>query len=96
MTERTSTPPLRRLRLPAELTCRTTAEQRDRLLAPLSEGCDIEVDLATVQCIDAAGLQLLLTCRLHALATGRRMRTTGQSAAVRELVQRLGGADYFG
>jgi anti-anti-sigma regulatory factor len=88
-------PPLRRLRLPAELTHRTTAAHRDRLLTPLSEGCDIEIDLATVHSIDAAGLQLLLTCQLHALATGRRMRTTGHSAAVRDLLQRLGAADYF-
>ena len=92
---RTARALLRRLRLSAELTRRTAAAQRAQLFEPLDSGHDLEIDLGSVRHIDAAGLQLLVKAKLHALATGRLMRLTHHSAAVRDLIGGLGTCGVF-
>lgn len=81
---------MQRLALPAALTRESAQALRRRLFEPMDNGRDVEVDLAAVCHIDAAGLQLLLAARLHALAKGRQLRLTRPSAAVLDFFGALG------
>lgn len=56
----------RRLVLAGELTVITAAEEKERLLAALQTSSGLRVDLAGVEEIDTAGLQILLLARREA------------------------------
>lgn len=62
---------------------------RQQLLSALQGGRDLELDLAAVEEIDTAGIQLLLLAQREALDAGRRCTVLAASAAVREAVQLL-------
>ena len=65
-----------------EMTLRRACELKERLLARLARAQALEVDLADVTGIDAAGLQLLLMVRREARASGREVRLVSPSPAV--------------
>jgi anti-anti-sigma factor len=60
---------------------------RDALLRAITMSGDLEIDLAAVSEMDAAGLQLLLVARREADASGKRLTLTGAGAAVLEVMQ---------
>ncbi|MEV4701951.1 STAS domain-containing protein [Actinoplanes sp. NPDC049316] len=56
----------RRLAVDGELTIITAAEQKERLLGALQTSSGLRIDLAGVEEIDTAGLQILLLARREA------------------------------
>jgi len=56
----------RRLAVEGELTIITAAAEKERLLAALQTSSGLRVDLAAVEEIDTAGLQVLLLARREA------------------------------
>lgn len=85
-----------RLSLAGELTIYAAADAKGRLLAPL-DACDaLDIDLAAVEEIDSAGLQLLLLVRQHAAATGKSIALCAISRPVRELLELYELTGFFG
>lgn len=78
------------LRLEGEMTIYRAAELKDAVLAAAA------LDLAAVEEIDTAGLQLLLLARREAHAAGRAWRIGARSAAVDDAIALLGLAEHLG
>jgi len=79
-----------------ELTIYTALELKDKLLAGLAAGDEMELDLSGVGEIDAAGLQLLIMIKQQAAALGKVLRFTGHSPVVVALLDLSGLAGFFG
>lgn len=79
-----------------ELTIYTALELKDTLLAGLSAGDELELDLSGVGEIDAAGLQLLVMIKQQATDLNKTLRITGHSPVVLELLNLSGLAGFFG
>jgi len=87
------------LALAGELTIYRAAELRDTLiaaLAGLTDGAALELNLAEVDELDSAGVQLLMAARKTAQATQRELRLVGHSPAVLEVFETLDLAAHFG
>jgi anti-anti-sigma regulatory factor len=66
------------------------AQAKPTMVAALSAGEEIRLDLgATGEC-DTAGIQFLLMARASALAQGKRFATIAQSASFRTAILRIG------
>jgi anti-anti-sigma factor len=76
-----------------ELTIQTAAEHKTALLAALSSGGRLDVDLSGVTELDTAGLQVLLLLRREALEAGSAVRLLSPSAAVADVL-RLARIDW--
>jgi anti-sigma B factor antagonist len=75
------------LRPAGEFNIYCAVEFRDALVKAVASGGDLEIDLAAVSEMDAAGLQLLLVARREADASGKRLYLTGSGAAALEVMQ---------
>ena len=75
------------LRPQSEFNIYVAVEFRDVLLKALSSGNDLEIDLAAVTEIDAAGLQQLLVAQREAAAGGKKMIISGAGPAVLEVME---------
>lgn len=84
------------LAITGELTIYTALELKDTLLAGLSAGDELELDLSGVGEIDAAGLQLLVMIKKQAADLGKVLRITGHSPVVLALLNLSGLAGFFG
>lgn len=84
------------LDLTGELTIYEAAATKERLLAPLAEVSELEMNLADVSEIDTAGVQLLILTKQEAVATGKSLRLTGHSRPVVELLELYGLDAWFG
>lgn len=87
---------LRRLALEGELNIYAVATLKDKLLAPIDSGAEVEMDLARVSDIDSAGLQLLILAKRHAATHGASLRLVGHSRPVQELLELYNLAAWFG
>lgn len=88
--------PARLLSVAGELTIYTASEWKPRLLAPLLEGENLELDLGAVQELDTAGLQLLLLAKKEARARGLTLQFCNHSPAALEAIELCGLAGFFG
>ncbi len=88
--------PSGRIAIVGELTIYTAMELKDKLLTGLSAAEELELDLAEVGEIDAAGLQLLVMIKREAAALGKDLHFTGHSQVVLELLDLSGLAGFFG
>jgi anti-anti-sigma factor len=79
-----------------EMTIYTALEMKDKLLSPLSQCADMELDLAGVGEIDSAGLQLLVLLKQEARAQGKSLSITGHSPAVLEIFDLCKLEGFFG
>ncbi len=70
-----------------DMTIYTAAEQRLNLLAFLSSGDDLEINLAQVNEIDSAGLQLLILSKHEAAQAQKSLRLVMHSQAVTEILE---------
>jgi anti-anti-sigma factor len=75
------------LHLPNEFNIYVAVDFRDVLLKALATGNDLEIDLAAVTEMDAAGLQQLLVAQREATAAGKKMRLSGVGPAVLEVME---------
>ncbi len=85
-----------RLRLQGELTIYSAAAAREALLARMQPGAPLELDLAGVTEIDSAGLQLLMSAKLHARAQDGELRLAAHAAPVLELIELLDVGAWLG
>lgn len=84
--QRTSDQPRRHVPS-ADLTIYQAAEHKPRLLELIRDGGEVELDLCSVQAIDAAGLQLLILLKREAAARGVALRFVGHSEPVRAAIE---------
>lgn len=89
-----------RLEIEGEATIFHAAELKEELLAAMTScaegGIEMEVVLAQVSEIDAAGLQLLALCKREAAARKLTLRFSGHSPAVLDLLNLSNLAGSFG
>lgn len=79
-----------------EMNIYTALALKDRLLAPLEQCADIELDLSGVTDIDSAGVQLLVLLQNECGTRGRDLRIIGHSAPVKEILDLYNLESYFG
>lgn len=86
----------RRIAIEGEFCIVNAAVLKDRLLAALEGGEEIEVDLSEVSEIDSAGLQLMIGAKRRATETGKVLRFTGHSTAVLDALDLTDLSGHFG
>jgi anti-anti-sigma regulatory factor len=79
--------PLRRFTVDDELTIVTAAGYQERLLAALSDGAGVRMDLSGVADLDTAGLQVLLVARNEGVRLGLPVEFAEPSPAVAEVLE---------
>jgi anti-anti-sigma factor len=84
------------LRLTGELTIYAVAEARARLGEALDQGPGLLLNLAGVEELDTAGLQLLVWLKQEARRRGRTLTLSAHSPAVLEVFDLLRVAGLFG
>lgn len=85
-----------RFAVEGEMTIYTALELKDKLLAPLAQCADLEVDLAGVSEIDSAGLQLLVMLKQEAKSQNKNLTISGHSPAVLEIFDLCQLEGFFG
>lgn len=70
--------------------------QKPLLLKALAGCQELDIDLSQVGEMDTAGFQLLLLTKREAIKASKRVRLTGHSKAVTELMDLYNMAGYFG
>jgi anti-anti-sigma factor len=78
------------LRLAGDLDIYSVEPARDALLAHLADKLGIELDLASVETCDAAGMQLLLAARRSAVAAGKVFAIRSPVPAIEQCGEALG------
>ena len=79
-----------------ELNIYNAAETMAEVKAALSKTVSLHLDLAEVDEVDAAGLQILMAIRLHALSHGLACQLDNPSDAVMALIELSDTAGFFG
>lgn len=79
-----------------ELTIFTAAEQKTHLLAFMTSGDMLEINLANVNDIDTAGLQLLILIKREAGQTGKTLSFVMHSNVVLEILELANLTTAFG
>jgi anti-sigma B factor antagonist len=85
-----------RLAIEGDMTIYRAAELREAILAAQASAPALEIDLAGVDDLDSAGLQLLVMAKRSAAADGRTLRLLGHSRAVLDVFELLDMGAYFG
>lgn len=85
-----------KLQLSGELTVYATAKLKDRLLDHLHDSQHLEVNLAAVEEMDAAGFQLLYLLKRETQLAGKTLSLVAHSAATLEVFALLNMEVYFG
>ncbi len=84
------------LRIDGEMTIYSAAEHKTRLLEHLGDSDELELDLAGVDEMDSAGLQILLVLKREVERSGRSLRLRNHSRAVYEVLELLNMQAHFG
>lgn len=84
-----------RLTIDGAMTVYEASESKSELLAALADGAGLEIDLAGVDEIDTAGLQLLVLTRREGAQAGKPVRLADPSAALLEALDRYGMRSTF-
>lgn len=84
------------LSIEGELTIFTVVEQKTRLLSFLKSANELEVNLADVNEIDTAGLQLLILIKREAAHAGKKLSFVMHSTAVLEILELANLVTAFG
>ena len=84
------------LHLEGELTIYAAADLKQKLLAPLDDHAEVEVDLSGIGEVDTAGLQLLVLAKREAAARNKSLRLANHSPAVLEALELCNLHGFFG
>jgi anti-anti-sigma factor len=84
------------LRMRGELTIYAVAEARDRLSAALDQAARLQLNLAEVEELDTAGVQLLVWAKQEARRRGKVLTLFAHSPAVVEVFDLLKVGSLFG
>lgn len=87
---------IHRTAIEGELTIFTAQAVRERLLAALAAGGEVEVDLSRVSEMDSAGVQLLVAAKREAAARRQPLHFTGHSPAVVDTLDLCDLSGHFG
>jgi anti-anti-sigma factor len=82
--------------LEGELTIFTATEMKSTLLAMLYADNDLEINLANISDMDAAGLQLLILLKREAARIGKTIRYVMHSKVVLDLIELANLTSSFG
>lgn len=74
----------------------SVGEHMSLLLRALTPGTEVELDLAALDELDSAGLQLLVLAKQEAERVGSKLRLSHHSPAVIEALELSGLASFFG
>jgi anti-anti-sigma factor len=85
-----------RIRIEGDMTIYTALELKQALLPCLAEAPQLELDLARVNEMDSAGMQLLMLLKREAGKRGSRLALSAHSPAVTEIIDTFNLAAYFG
>lgn len=85
-----------RLAIDGDLTIYHAAEIKQRLVDGLRAGTALELDLSHIGEMDTAGFQLLALAKRESLKLDSALRIVGHSPAVREGIEFLNMAAFFG
>ncbi len=85
-----------RLALERDLTIYHAETLKPELLSALDGAERLELDLSGVGDIDSAGVQLLILAKRESLARGKTLHIVAHSPAVRDVIDFLNMAAYFG
>lgn len=85
-----------RIAVEGELTIYTAADWRERLLAPLAQGDNLELDLSAVEELDTAGLQVLIMAKKEACAREQTLHLYNHSRVVQEVFELCDVTAFFG
>ena len=85
-----------RINVIGEMTIYTALELKGELLTPMAQGDAIEINLAAVSEIDAAGLQLLVLAKTEAQAQNKTLSLTDHSPAVLSMLELCDLEGFFG
>lgn len=69
---------------------------KERLMKAIENAADIELDLTNVTEFDSSGLQLVLLARREAERNGNRLRITGKSGPVEDVLTLFRLGEFFG
>lgn len=85
-----------RIDIVGDLNIFNVTEQRQRLLAAIDAGPEVEVDLSNVSELDSAGLQLMVAAKREAAAKNTSLRFVNHSPAVFDIFELCELAGHFG
>lgn len=85
-----------RIGIEGELTIYAAAQAKENLLSAMVEGNEIEISLAQVSEIDAAGLQLLALVKREAAEKSKPLRFIAHSQSVLDMLDLCNLAGVFG
>ena len=71
-------------------------ELREAIMPVIAKSDEIEIDLASVTDIDAAGLQLLVSFKLESILRGKTLRYVGHSKPVLDMIDLCDLGSFFG
>lgn len=84
------------MEIEGELSIFNAIAVRDRMLESIEKGDEIEVDLAKVDEIDSAGVQLMVAAKREATRRNKPLRFVGHSPAVLDIVDLCDLSGHFG
>ncbi len=84
------------LTIEGDMTIYAVADLHQRISNAVQSDEEIEINLAGVEDIDTAGVQLLIAAKRDAIAAGKTLRLLEHSATVREVLDLLGLSGEFG
>lgn len=84
------------LHFSGELSIYTAEEHMTHIRSGMRRDLPVHVDLSAVDEMDAAGLQILVAVKSHAVAHGQSFHLLAQSQAVMELLELSDMAGFFG
>ena len=87
---------IHRLRLEGEMTIYNALEIKTSILAALQKHKEVEINLAKVNEMDSAGIQLLLLAKREARNHNKSLRLINHSEATLELFNLYHMAEHFG
>mgnify|MGYP001026490973 CR=1 FL=1 len=87
---------VQRLCLDEDMTIYNAMSVKDKLLAALAAGQDLELDLSQVSEIDTSGAQLLIMAKREANRHQKSLRLVAHSAPVRDVLDFYNIVGFFG
>ena len=87
---------IHRLKLEGEMTIYNAAKMKISILTALQKNKEVEIDLAKINEVDSAGLQLLLLAKREAGNHNKPLRLINHSDATLEIFNLYHMAEHFG
>jgi anti-anti-sigma factor len=84
------------LSIEGELTIFRAQELREAIMPVITTSEELEIDLANVTEVDAAGMQLLVSTKIEAILRGKTLHYSGHSKPVLDMIDLCDLGGFFG